>query len=297
MSPSKFKNANIVYFSGTGGTTRIALLIRKYLEEYGVTSNVIPLEHNTYSKNNNHEIRNTALLIVLFPVHAFDAPEPIYKWVKSLSQGLKTSTVIISVSAGGDIWLNSACRVGIIKKLKKRNFNIIYEKMMIMPSNFMIATEKQLSMWLLKVLPLKIENIVKEIISGKKLRIKPTFGGRLLTLLCKSEKLGAKTFAKSFKVKPNCNGCGWCAKNCPMNNIVMRESKPVFHWNCVACLRCVYGCPKNSIDTKIYSFVVIKEGYNLEKLEKQVSKIDLQPVENINDNFLFNGIKDYIENI
>ena len=117
MNPKNFRNANIVYFSGTGGTTRIALLVREHLENYGVKSNVIPLEQKTYSKNHMHEIKNLDLLIVLFPVHAFDAPEPIYNWVKSLPQGIGTSisTVIISVSAAGDIWLNSACSVGLIK--------------------------------------------------------------------------------------------------------------------------------------------------------------------------------------
>ncbi len=294
MSPKLFKKVNIVYFSGTGGTTRIANLTNKLLAEYGVTTNVEPLEHNNYLKNNINEIKNVDLLIVLFPVHAFDAPEPIYKWIKSLPKGEKISVVIISVSGGGKVGVNSACRVGIIKKLQKKDYNIIYERMLVMPSNWIVSTNKQLAIRLLKVLPSKTEQIVKEVLEGIKRRRKPTIGGRILTTIFKLEKLGAKIFAKSFKVRQNCNGCGWCANSCPMNNIEMQGNKPVFKWNCVACLRCIYGCPKNSIYTKIYSFIVIKEGYNLDKLEKQVCEIELEPIENINEGLFLKGVKEYL---
>ncbi|MFW6015150.1 MAG: EFR1 family ferrodoxin [bacterium] len=200
----------------------------------------------------------------------------------------------MSVSGGGDVWPNSACRVGIIKKLQKKNFNITYERMLVMPSNWITSTKKQLAIRLLKVLPSKTDQIVKEVLEGKKRRTKPKIGGRILTRLFKLEKLGAKIFAKGFKVRQNCNGCGWCASSCPMNNIKMREKKPVFKWNCVACLRCIYGCPQNAIYTKIYSFIVLKEGYNLNKIEKEMFEIELEPIENINVGFLFKGVKEYL---
>ncbi len=293
MNFKMFNKVKIVYFSGTGGTTRITNLVYKFLAEHGVTAEKESLEHNNYLKD-IYDIKDIDLIIILFPVYAFDAPEPIYKWTKRLPKGERTPVVIISVSGGGDIWPNSACRVGIIKRLQKKDFNIIYERMMVMPSNFMVSTNEHLAIRLLKVLPSKMAKIVKEILEGKKRRIKPKIAGKILTTICKLEKPCARIFAKGLKVRLNCNECRWCVNNCPMDNIEMQENKPIFKWNCVACLRCIYGCPKNAIYTKIFSFIIIKKGYNLNKLQKQIDDFELEPIENSNVGFLFKGVKEYL---
>ncbi|MTI48931.1 EFR1 family ferrodoxin [Sporosalibacterium faouarense] len=293
MDSKIFKKVRVVYFSGTGGTTRIANLMYKFLEKHGVAAEKEPLEHNNYLKN-IYDIKNIDMIIILFPVYAFDAPEPVYKWTNKLPKGESKPVVIISVSGGGDIWPNSACREGIKKRLHKKGFNTIYERMMVMPSNFMVSTKKHLAIRLLKVLPSKTEKIVMEILKGKKQRIKPKIGGRILTVICKIEKLCARIFAKELKVRQNCNSCGWCAKNCPMDNIKMQNNIPVFKWGCIACLRCIYGCPRNAIYTKIFSFIIIKEGYNLDNIEKEICEIELESIKNINVGFLFKGVKEYL---
>ncbi|BCN31639.1 4Fe-4S dicluster domain-containing protein [Anaeromicropila herbilytica] len=44
----------------------------------------------------------------------------------------------------------------------------------------------------------------------------------------------------------SCNGCGACAKRCPMESIVMTEGKPVTDASCLGCGQCVKVCPTNS---------------------------------------------------
>ncbi|MFP4661671.1 MAG: EFR1 family ferrodoxin [Halanaerobiales bacterium] len=294
MDSKVYKRAGIVYFSGTGGTARVANLICKFLVEYGVSVTKAPLEHNNYSKTNMTPIKHIDLIIVLFPVYAFDAPEPIYRWINGLPKGEGTPVVIISVSGAGNCGPNTACRVGIIKRLQKKCFKIVYEKMMIMPSNFVIPINKQLAIRLLNVLPSKTEQIVKEVMEGKKRRIKPKLSGRILRTLFKIEKPCAKLFAKGFKVKESCNVCGWCAENCPMDNIELQGNRPIFSSNCLACLRCIYGCPQNAIYTSIYSFVPLKEGYDLNELEKLADDFELKPLDNIKVSYLFKAVKDYL---
>ena len=42
-----------------------------------------------------------------------------------------------------------------------------------------------------------------------------------------------------------CNQCGWCVRECPMDNIVL-EAYPVLGNRCIRCYRCLTGCPQGA---------------------------------------------------
>lgn len=53
---------------------------------------------------------------------------------------------------------------------------------------------------------------------------------------------------KPFNVNDSCNGCGKCAKECPLKNINMVEGRPVWNGNCTNCMSCYHHCPNNAIN-------------------------------------------------
>ena len=53
-----------------------------------------------------------------------------------------------------------------------------------------------------------------------------------------------------FSVTDKCNGCGICAKVCPVSNITIESNKPTFHHNCQRCMGCVQYCPKSAYTIK-----------------------------------------------
>jgi ferredoxin len=55
---------------------------------------------------------------------------------------------------------------------------------------------------------------------------------------------------KDFKVSDDCNGCGLCAKLCPVGNITLDEGVPAFGDNCEQCMACIQWCPKLAINYK-----------------------------------------------
>ena len=54
--------------------------------------------------------------------------------------------------------------------------------------------------------------------------------------------------ARSFRVKDSCIGCGICEARCPLNNISLKDGKPVWGDNCTHCMACICYCPKEAIE-------------------------------------------------
>lgn len=80
--------------------------------------------------------------------------------------------------------------------------------------------------------------------------------------------VGAKAWLKSYIIRPafqalitdkkyhlteNCTGCGLCSKVCPMKNITIENSRPLWHGNCTQCMACYHHCPKNAIQFATYT--------------------------------------------
>lgn len=285
---NKDTRVKIVYYSGTGGTTRVAEFFAKSLRENECVVSIQPLTVGATICKEKHD-----LLVVIFPVHAFNAPEAVYKWIAGAEKVLEIPAAVISVSGGGEVTPNTACRVGCIKKLEKRGYKVVYEEMIVMPSNWIVPTKEPLALMLLDMLPKKTKKAVDNILSGVHRRTKPLVFDRFLSLMGEVEKIGARSFGKRIKVSDACNSCGWCAKSCPAGNIDMNLGKPIFKNGCHLCLRCIYGCPKRALTPGILKFVVLKEGYSLNELEKKLPYQEYVNVEEIAKGYLWSGVRKY----
>ena len=54
--------------------------------------------------------------------------------------------------------------------------------------------------------------------------------------------------ADAFTVSDACISCGQCAKRCPMNNVTLKDGKPVWGKNCTHCMACICYCPVSAIE-------------------------------------------------
>ena len=282
-------NVRIVYFSGTGGTKMVADCFENTFAGRGVEVAKSELQEGD-------QLNEGDVLVLLYPVHAFNAPAPVYEWIRNLTRANSTKAVVISVSGGGDITPNKACRVGCIKRLEKKGFEVIYEKMIVMPSNVLIKTVDELTYRLLEILPVKVGKIVDDVLAGIICRRKPDMINRFMSLAGETEKAGTKYFGKRIGAGEDCNGCGWCEKSCSVNNITMHSSKPVFGNKCVLCLKCIYGCPRGALQPGIFKSLIIKGGYNLCEIEKNMncSNRSQAAVEQLARGYLWKGVKMYL---
>lgn len=287
---SAIKTVQLVYFSGTGGTARIAGCFEKAFKAYNIDFINTELNKDEYTKI------KADFLVLLYPVYALNAPKPVDEWLSSAPEGGGMPAAVISVSGGGEATPNTACRAGAIRQLEDKGYDVRYETMFVMPSNVFISYDDALTAMLVKIYPLKAKQAVADILSGKRLRTRPNIPDRILTKLGAMEKKIGHLFAEGLAADNNCVGCSWCAAHCPRCNITMRNGRPIFGNRCVICLSCVYGCPKRAISPRHGKVLVLKQGYDLKAIEGQARQaVDLPTVLRSARGFLYKGVKKYIE--
>ncbi len=250
----------IVYFTGTGGTGLAAKTLAAEFAARGAEPEMQELRRGAAIPNGDEE-----MLVLLFSVHAFNAPKPVYEWLDALSCVQDIPAVVISVSAGGEVFPNRGCRTKTIKKLERKGYRVIYEHSLMMPSNFSEATPEHWAAELLRILPLKAAAIADDILSGLERRIKPPLADRLLSSLLIIEQAGAPWFGRGLRVTDECTGCSLCGRECPGANIRMKDDRPEFMKQCVLCMRCIYSCPTGAIRPTLMKSAVIKGGFDLKR--------------------------------
>lgn len=284
-------NAKIIFYTGTGGAARVAAAFEDSLTGQGCHT----------AKQQIHaavapDYSQSDLLVLIFATHAYNAPLPVYHWIEKAPRVDGTPALVISVSGGGDAGSNSNCRAGAIRRLEAKGYRVIYEDMFAMPNNWMHATPEPLALMLLQVLPEKADAIVKNVLSGKTRRTRPTLPGRILSRLGELEKKGAPKFGKKIKTLPACNGCGWCAEVCPAQNITITDGAPKFGNVCQLCFCCIYGCPQKALAPGSLKFAIIKQGFSIKALEEKLAVADLQAAEEMlnEPGHAWRGVKKYL---
>ena len=284
-----FESVTLAYFSGTGGTKMVADLFYDQLMKFN-----LPVKRINIGKADYYEPSPSDLFMIFSPVYAFRLSSIVEKWVAKLPATTQTMVALFSVSGGGEMSPNTACRSYCKKILAKKGYNLIYEKMLIMPSNFAIQMEEQMNLDLLTVLPQKTEQILTELLSGKKNIIKPLLKDRFFKCLGLAEHMGAKVFGASIHASSACNQCGLCIRNCPRKNIHFKNKLPKFGFRCIWCLKCIYSCPSNALSPAFGKFAVFENGYNIHKLKEKATQNPSEVTYRTERNILWQGAIDYL---
>lgn len=251
----------ILYFSPTGNAKHIA---QNFLNELGENDCVIhPME-----KVNPADLEKNRHLLLIYSIHAFNAPRTVEQFMKKIPEGLYEQVSLIGVGcASGKINLGSSLKIK--KILRKKNYPIIVDEQIAMPLTFILAFPSALVDKLIDESQPQVERIAQTIMDGHSPLSSVPIISRTISSLGRIEHFAARFFGLELHANKNCISCGKCWNNCPSKNITPnKKNRPHFKFSCLMCMRCIYECPQHAISPYFSKFIPIKKGYSISKYSK-----------------------------
>lgn len=249
---------SIIYFSPTGNALHLARKLAGFLD-YD-PAKLLPLEFIDLKllKPEKH-------LVLIYPVHGFNAPRTVKRFVKELPAGLYDFISLIGVGSM-TAWLNGAVSLELRKKLSGKSYSIVVDEILAMPLTFIMPFPDKLACKLIDESEKKIKELGQGIVEGRASLSKVAGKSKLMNFLGKVEKPAARLFGLELHANKACTSCGTCWNNCPEKNISKKSSgNPKFGFDCIMCMRCIYNCPEKAISPRFSKFIPIKQGYDLKK--------------------------------
>lgn len=248
----------ILYFSPTGNARYLASILASELKV--PEKDILPLEFTDPEQleNNNH-------LVLLYPVHGFNAPRTVKRFVRNMPPGVYEAVSLIAVGCAGS-WLNKAVSRDLCSILEKKAYPVVVDEDLAMPLTFVMNFPDEMNLKLIaeseKAITRLADRIREMDTSNREVPLK----SRVVNFLGKGESPAARLFGLELHANKDCTSCGTCWNNCPEKNIKEKSSgKPGFGFSCSMCMRCIYSCPEEAISPRISKFIPIRGGYTLSK--------------------------------
>lgn len=256
--------AVIYYFSGTGNTEKVVKEYVKNLETLGVAVEARKIEaEHVNDKAKNIDLSEFDLLGVAYPIHAFNAPSIVLKFLKKIKKQPKKTRLFIAKTSGEPLRLNNISSSKVKSILKRRNFELTNEYHYCMPYNIIFRHSDNMAykMWNTAVNLIPLDCF--EIVNGKKVKLKYIPFSSVLAGIMRVEHWGGRFNGKHYKVNEKCVKCQKCVRACPTNNIRIDENGN-FHFgkNCLMCMRCSFFCPTDAIKIGFFEKWKVNGAYN-----------------------------------
>jgi ferredoxin len=230
----------IFYFSGTGNSLRVAHDLAFALGDTEVT----PM---------SKAIREKTPVVAgrvgfVFPVYMWGLPAIVDRFCRQLEAPSGTycfAAATCGGSAGGTL-------TQLKEVLKRRGLTLSLGRVIRMPGNYTPmygAPAESTQRKLFDAEKAVIPDMVRQIAGEQAGQVDG--GGLLGRLLSKVVyRFGMPRIAASdvkFKAEETCDGCGLCARVCPVENIVLQNRRPMWRHHCEQCMACLQWCPREAI--------------------------------------------------
>lgn len=231
----------VLYFSGTGNSHFVGEKTAEYLNDEIKSLNL------RIKSNDKSELKSESPFVICVPTYAWQIPHIVEKHLKDSEMNGNKAYFIMT--CGDD---NGNASSYLIDFCKEKNLEFMGCISIVMPENY-IAMYSSPS-----------DSEAKKIISHSLSKIKEA-----AEIIIKQEKFPDKNISTTDKLKSgiinrafyslcvksskffatdSCVSCGKCVEVCPLNNIELKNGKPVWGNECTHCMACICRCPKESIE-------------------------------------------------
>lgn len=231
----------IYYFSGTGNSHYVASQIKNALDDQCVNMNdLIKKEDRSLQVVGGN-------LIIVCPTYAWRIPRVVEDWIKNTTFK-EAKEVYFIMTCGENIgnagYYNEAL-------CNEKDFDYKGTMPIIMPENYLALFNTPSNQEAKEIIN-KAQPSIKQAIEY--IRNQKPFPKMSLHLKDKFLSSFVNTIFYPVYVKSDsfytidCKGCGLCEKLCPLNNIHIKDHKPIWGNQCTHCMACIAKCPFKAIE-------------------------------------------------
>jgi ferredoxin len=258
QNKTPYKKLTVYFFSGTGNAQFAAQSIASKAQKAGIPSEVINISKNKNQPADSHKMNE--LVGFCYPTHGFNAPPAMINFAFNFPQGsadifvlntragLKLSKIHVPGIGGAALWIIAL--ILFIKGYKPRGFRPLD-----LPSNWISLhpgirnqVKDSIISHCTKTLE-KFTNLMlqKKVVLNGLLWLPIDIA--LLPISLGYYIFGRFALAKTFFANYNCNNCGLCIKDCPVDAIKEISGRPYWGFSCESCMKCMNHCPQRAIET------------------------------------------------
>lgn len=232
----------ILYFSGTGNSEYAAKRIGRIMNEDTV---------NLFEKIRKHDfskIHSDSPWVIAAPTYAWRIPRILDKWLREAN--LEGSREIYFVMTCGGSIGNAEKYLKQLCQSKNMKYSGCFP--VVMPENYIAmypTPAKAEALEIIRKAESEIDKAADLIKNGRKLPQRSiTLKDKISSSVVNDIFYPVFVHAKKFYAEDTCISCGKCANVCPMDNIRMKNGKPVWGKDCTHCMACISKCPREAIE-------------------------------------------------
>lgn len=251
-------NLDLHYFSGTGNARNVCHWISQkaqskdyHVDIYNIAEQRIRPDHKPEST-----------IGFCYPTHGFNAPPIVLKYIWRFPRSNGDSKFfVVNTRAGlkaGKIFIPGISGLAILLPtifMLLKGYRLVGYRSIDLPSNW-ISLHPGLKRMVIESIFERCNRITnefsKKLLNGKKVLVGFWWLPIDILLIPVSVGyyfMGRFALSKTFIATNNCNNCGLCVENCPVNAIVVKDNFPYWTYKCESCMRCMNMCPKRAIET------------------------------------------------
>ncbi len=238
----------IICYSGTGNSLEVAQHLARELGD-----SVLRIEGEMLTDPSAHTIDLAwqRRVVWCFPVYSWGVPPVVKEFISkiTLTQGELLHHYMVA-TCGDDAGLTDRQWRRLITA---RCCLPISAYTVEMPNTYTLmkgfdVDPKELEQSKLSAMPGRVEHIARSILSGSEAdEVTRGSWARVKSGVIYPWFVRHAMSPKPFHSTEACVGCGLCSRSCPMGNIAMQDSRPMWHDRCALCLRCYHICPQHAV--------------------------------------------------
>jgi ferredoxin len=246
-----------LYFSGTGNTDYVTRYLVRKLGDTSVELEMRSIEHRPAD-----QVSRFDLLAVGFPVYACDSPDFFQSYLGLLPPGGGRGALAYCTKgafAGGAVRRN-------LQRLAARGYVPLAggsvtmpgtDGLALLPKNSRMArmalekdydhlkdADRLAGQWVKVISDLQDGSPAETLRLPLPSRSSVPLSDRLWAFLYEATGDWARG---RLRADQRCEGCGLCARICPVDNVGHLGGRPVFGGHCALCMRCIHACPQEAI--------------------------------------------------